>query len=301
MANLVMLVVCLFMGVILRTTARLPENSHVAINGFIIHIALPALILEKIHGLPISADLMWPVLMPWILFLISAITFAGLARVFAFSSGTTGALIMTAGLANTSFVGLPMIETFYGPRDLPTGILIDQLGTYLVLSTLGITVACLFSSGRASPREIALRIAKFPPLIALFLAMLLLPLDYPAWVTGVLHRLGDTLAPLALVSVGLQLRLDQLAGNKSPLACGLAFKLVVGPMLLVVLYVFILSRRGETTQVTLFEAAMGPQIGGAIVGIQYGLNPQLITMMVGAGIALSLVTVPAWYYALSAV
>ena len=34
-----------------------------------------------------------------------------------------------------------MIETFYGVGDLSTGILIDQLGTYLVLSTLGITVA----------------------------------------------------------------------------------------------------------------------------------------------------------------
>jgi malate permease and related proteins len=92
-----------------------------------------------------------------------------------------------------------------------------------------------------------------------------------------------------------------LAGNKLPLACGLAFKLVVGPTLLAILYIFILSRRGETAQVTLFEAAMGPQIGGAIVGIQYGLNPQLITLMVGVGIALSLVTAPAWYYALSAV
>jgi malate permease and related proteins len=171
MTNLAMLIICLFMGVILRAVAQLPENSHVAINGYIIHIALPALILEKIHDLSFSADLMWPVMMPWILFFISAITFAGLARVFAFSKGTTGALILTAALANTSFVGLPMIETFYGSRDLSTGILIDQLGTYLVLSTLGITVACLFSSGRASPREIALRIAKFPPLIALLLAV----------------------------------------------------------------------------------------------------------------------------------
>jgi hypothetical protein len=43
----------------------------------------------------------------------------------------------------------------------------------------------------------------------------------------------------------------------------------------------------EVIQITLFEAAMGPQIGGAIVGIQHGLNPPLITMMVGLGITLS--------------
>jgi len=35
-----------------------------------------------------------------------------------------------------------MIETFYGRQFLGFGILIDQLGSYFVLSTLGILVAC---------------------------------------------------------------------------------------------------------------------------------------------------------------
>jgi len=37
--------------------------------------------------------------------------------------------MLTGGLANTSFIGLPMIETFYGPQFLGLGILIDQLGS----------------------------------------------------------------------------------------------------------------------------------------------------------------------------
>jgi predicted permease len=301
MTNLAMLLVCLLAGTLLRATKRLPENANVALNGFIIHVALPALILGQIHGLRLTADLVWPILMPWILFASSLVFFLGLSKALVFSSATTGALIITSGLANTSFVGLPMIETFYGVRDLPIGILIDQLGTYLVLSTAGIAVACLFSSGKASRREVALRIIKFPPFIALAVALLLMPVEYPIWFAGLLRRLGDTLAPLALVSVGLQLRLDQLRGNRIALGFGLAFKLALGPLLLLLLYVGLLSRRGETTQVTLFEAAMGPQIGGAIVAMQYGLNPQLITLMVGVGIALSLLTLPIWYFALASV
>ena len=156
--------------------------------------------------------------------------------------------------------------------------MIDQLGTYLVLSTLGITVACIYSSGTASWREIAHRIVTFPPLIALLLALALSPVAYPVWLVGMLHRLGDTLAPLALVSVGLQLRLDQLSGNRVPLGLGLGFKLVVGPLLIALLYFGALSLDGETSRVTVFEAAMGPQIGGAIVAIQYGLSPSLITL-----------------------
>jgi predicted permease len=301
LTNLAMLVVCLLAGMLLRATRKMPENGHAALNGFIIHVALPALILGQIHGLRLGTDLVWPVLMPWILFAISSAVFVGLARVMKLSAGTTGALIITAGLANTSFVGLPMIETFYGTKDLSTGILIDQLGTYLVLSTAGITVACLFSSGTASRRDIVKRIVTFPPLIALALAFLLTPLDYPEWLSGLLRRLGDTLAPLALVSVGFQLRLDQLDGNRAPLGIGLGFKLVLGPLLVAMLYIGLLSRHGEMTRVTLFEAAMGPQIGGAIVAMQYGLNPALITLMVGIGIALSFVTLPLWYLALALV
>jgi predicted permease len=298
MTNIAMLVICLLIGMISRKTRLAPDNSHVSINVFIVHVALPALILGQIHGLRLTPALLFPVSMPWVLFAVSVPVFVMLGRLMRFPAGVTGALIITAGLANTSFVGLPMIETFYGTSDLSTGILIDQLGTYLVLSTLGIVVACIYSSGTTSWREIAKRIVLFPPLIALVVALASYPVVYPAWFGGVLHRLGDPLAPLALVSVGLQLRLDQIGGNRLALGLGLGFKLVVGPLLLVFLYFGALSWDGETTRVTIFEGAMGPMIGGAIVAIQYGLNASLVTLMVGVGIALSFLTLPLWYLGL---
>lgn len=56
-----MLIVCLLVGVILRVTHRAPNNAHVAINAFIIHVALPALILVQIHGLQLTPGLLLPV------------------------------------------------------------------------------------------------------------------------------------------------------------------------------------------------------------------------------------------------
>ena len=292
MTNIAMLAVCLLAGVLLRITRRAPEDAHAALNAFIIHVALPALILGQLHGLRVTAALLLPASMPWVLFALALPVFAAVGRAMSFPRGVTGALIMTAGLANTSFVGLPMIDTFYGPQHLPTGIMIDQLGTYVVLSTLGIMTACVCSAGTASWRDAARRIATFPPLIAL---------AYPAWLSGMLHRLGDTLAPLALVSVGLQLRLDQLRANRAALALGLGFKLVMGPLLIALIYLGALSWRDDTSRVTVFEAAMGPQIGGAIVAMQHGLSRPLITGMVGAGIVLSFATLPLWHLALAMV
>jgi hypothetical protein len=46
---------------------------------------------------------------------------------------------------------------------------------------------------------------------------------------------------------------------------------------------------------------MEPQIGGAIVATQYGLDPPLVTLMLGIGRTATCLTLPMWQYALQAV
>ena len=142
-------------------------------------------------------------------------------------------------------------------------------------------------AGRKWRTDSNIRILTFPPLLALLLALVLMPVNYPEWILDLLRRIGATLVPLALVSVGLQLRLDQIGDNVRPLVTSLAFKLLIGPALVAIIYVWSLHKHGETMRVTLFESAMGPQIGASIVASRYGLNPTLITLMVGVGTVLS--------------
>jgi predicted permease len=88
----------------------------------------------------------------------------------------------------------------------------------------------------------------------------------------------------------LQLRFDQTRGIKTALARGLTFKLLLAPAVLAILYFSIVRSSDDVARVTLFEAA----IGGAIVAIQHGLNPPLVSLMVGVGITLSFITLPLW-------
>jgi predicted permease len=104
---------------------------------------------------------------------------------------------------------------------------------------------------------------------------------------------------LALVSVGLQLRLDALHGNRASLALGLSYNLIAAPALLAALYFGLVGFGDGNTRVTILEATMGPQIGGAIVATQYGLNPALVTLMVGAGTLLAFMTASGWWELLS--
>ena len=301
MNNIILLILCFVAGILLRRARLMPDNAPATLNSFIIHISVPALALLYIHELTLSGDIVLVVAMAWLCFGLAAGFFWWVGRILKFSRGTVGALILTGGMGNTAFFGLPMIEAYYGHQGMATGIVIDQTGSFLVLSTLAIIVAGIYSSGRPTATSIVRSILRFPPFIALAVALLLLPVVYPEWLVVVLKRLGDTLAPMALLSVGLQLRLGHLAGNGQKLAIGLGFKLLLAPLLIFLLYVPLLGAHGQAIQVTLFEAAMPPMIAASIIAQEHDLDPNLATLMVAVGLPLSFLTLSAWWWVLQGV
>ena len=153
MANFTLILVCLGLGVALRMSGRLPEGAHLTLNAVIVNVALPALAFASVRRLEFDAALLFAVAMPWLVFALGAGFFLLVSRALGFSRATTGGLVLTGALGNTSFVGLPMIETFFGRDAMQVGLVIDQLGSYLVLSTLGLVAAAAFSGGRATPSE----------------------------------------------------------------------------------------------------------------------------------------------------
>lgn len=300
MNNIILLGVCFVLGILLRSSGRLPATAPSALNGFVVNVSLPALTLVTVHQLKLDPQLALAAAMPWLLFALGAGFFWLVGRALKLPRATIGALMLTGSLANTSFVGLPMIEAWYGPQFLGIGIVVDQLGSYLVLSTLGVLVAGFSAASGAafSWGAFAKKIFTFAPLLSLLLALLLLPVTYPEWLDVLLRRLGATLVPLALVSVGFQLRLSAMRGRIPLLAIGLGFKLLIGPALVVAVLAGLLGQRGPVIQITAFEAAMGPMIGAAIVAMDHDLDPSLVTLMVGLGIPASFVTLSLWWWLL---
>ena len=112
----------------------------------------------------------------------------------------------------------------------------------------------------------------------------------------VFQRLGSTVSPLALVSVGMQLTLERRSKYWGFLALGLTYQLLLAPLLIWFLYVVVLGQRGQVVQICVLEAAMAPMITASIVAASYGLKPRLANMMVGIGIPVSLLTLAIWYW-----
>lgn len=295
MDNFLLLGVCFVLGFGLRVGGVVDEKGPAALNAVIIHMALPALALLYAHDLPLGVELLMPAAMAWIVFGVGYLLFRVVGGMLNLDDKTIACLTIVAGLGNTSFVGLPMIEAFYGPKYLAVGMVCDTAGTFMALAIPGIILAAKASGQSVDNGALLKKILFFPPFFSLVLGFALQPVPYPDWVVSVLDRLGDTLAPLALLSVGMTLRFREIPSNLRTLTIGLGYKMVLAPGLIFALYMGLLGQTDVVTRVTVFEAAMGPMITGGIIAMSYGLNSSLAASLLGVGIPLSFITLPIWF------
>jgi hypothetical protein len=169
-------------------------------------------------------------------------------------------------------------------------VVVDQLGSFLVLATVATLFATRAAAKDSRPRALLGKVLVFPPFIALVVAFLSQPWSWPGWVDVVLGRLGDLLTPLTLFSVGFQLRLSGMKGRVRALVLGLGYKLVLCPLVIALLLA--LPGIGRLTfEVTVLQVGMAPMVTAAILAADNDLDPDLSALMVGLGIPLSIVTV----------
>lgn len=301
MDSIILIFVCLLAGIALQRVKAIPANAHSALNQFVIYISLPALALYYIPKIEISTKLLYPLGVAWIGFVLAWLFFGGLGKLLGWSGKLIGGLVLTAGLGNTAFVGFPVIEALYGKKGLETAIIVDQPGTFVVMATFGIIVAAAYSKEVAGASSIIRKILLFPPFIAFFagLIMNICGYDFADIVQPVFQKLGSTVTPVALVAVGLQLKIQWRSKHWGFLALGLFYKLILMPAILFLLYKIVLGGEGMEIDVSLMEAAMAPMITAAILASAHGLKPRLAGMMIGVGIPLSFITLALWYYILT--
>lgn len=309
MDHFLLIFICLVLGQLCRRFKRFPPTTAQVLNAFVIYVSFPAVIFVQIPKLiaevKLSFELLIPVSMAWLLFGLSFLIFSTLGKKLKWSSKQTGAIILTAGLANTSFVGFPLLEALIGIEAIQIGIIVDQLGTFLTCSTFGLVVASIYGrndESRIDAKRIAKNIIFFPPFIVLSLVSLysLLGFTISSYLHQVAAKISLTLVPLALFAVGFGLNIkgQVLLLKWKQLGLGLAFKLILAPIFFVLLYKGVFSSDSQISLITILEAAMAPMITAAVIAFEFDLDSELANLMVGLGIPLSLLTVPIWHYLL---
>src|SRR5690554_6739692 len=208
MSNILLVIVSLLIGIALQRVRDFPENAPKTLNAYLIYIVLPAIALLYIPRIAISTELILPVLVAWIGFFLSWAVFSQVGKIKNWDRGTIGCIIITAGLANTSFIGIPIIEALYGAEGLKIAILIDQPGSFILVSSFAIIVASIYGNKRNRKRDITKSILSFPPFLSFIIAltMNLLGIQAEGIAQSILESFTLTLTPIALILVGFQIK-----------------------------------------------------------------------------------------------
>lgn len=276
-----------------------PNRSAATLSAWVIYIALPALILLEIPHLPLSRFALLPIAMAWAVMAFSMAVTYGCGKVFGWSRSVTGALLLVVSLGNTAFVGIPLVESHLGTAAIPYAILYDQFGSFLALATFGIAVAGYYTGeGRVSLLSLWRHISRFPPFIALLVALCLRFVHVPLWVDEVFDGVSTTLAPAAMVSVGLQWRLKLDVVHIKPFSVALFVILVLAPA-----FALVVTRglgfTGIAANVVVLQAAMPAMITAGTLATAYQLEPRLASSVVGYSLMFSLLSVWGWSLLLS--
>lgn len=293
MDNFALILAYLLIGVLLRRLPAMPENSGIALNMYVLYVALPALILKNVPALQFSAELLIPALTPWLLLLMVVAIVLLLSKALHWPREVTGALLIILPLGNTSFLGFPMTQALFGSDAMPYAVIYDQVGSFIALATYVTIVAALYSPNAAKPsvKTISIKILTFPSFIALVLGLLLRDSSYPPILSKLIDSLAATLVPVVMVAVGFALTVKFSKAEISPLISALGIKLLLMPAAAAALWLG-LGHSGTAVNISIFQAAMPPMISAGAIAIMAGLAPRLVSGIIGLGILLGLITLP---------
>ncbi|MCX2573843.1 AEC family transporter [Pedobacter sandarakinus] len=298
MANFILIGICIIAGILFRKSKTLPKDAHRGINAWIIYIALPAVSFKYLPHIAWTKDLLFPALAPICVWLLGWLFITVYGRLTKISKATSGGLKLVSGLSNTSFIGFPLIVAYFSEKELAIAIICDQV-TFTLLSTIGIIVAIRSSQQqKLSPKLVLRKLLTFPPLIGCILALIIPHYIDVNPLNVLFDKLAGTVGPLALFSIGLQLKFGGWFSELKHISFALLYKLMLAPAVVAAIALF-LGLNGMITKIAIFEMAMPTLLTAGVVAEQYNLNPKVSNLVVGIGIVLSFITTGIWWMVLT--
>ncbi|MFT0211146.1 AEC family transporter [Pseudomonas sp. F1_0610] len=288
------------LGVITRRFLNAPENMVACVNWWLIHIALPCVVIRLMPALDLAHASLYPILAMWVAFVVGALVLAAIGRAFNWSRATVCTVILVGGIGNTAFFGYPIVSSYYADQGLAIAVLSDQLGTFIILSTFGLALLAIGTGQKLTAKSMFKQVMSFPPMFALIIG-LTVNFTYgplPAWIDQPLSKMAATLSPLALFSVGMQIKLKVVREELLPIFVGIGWKLIFAPLVVVALG-YAVGAQTLAIQVTALEAGMSTMIVAVILAQRAGLKGDLAVAILGYSIIASFATLPAIHYLLS--
>jgi len=259
------------------------EEHAVAFINYVIYFSLPFTVFKNLRFLEIKGEVLGVILIAWSAILISFLAAFILGKVLELKEKTFRAFILVSSFGNTAFMGYPFVYALEGSEGLKYAILYDQLGSFVMVITVGLFIAV----GRFNLKELLL----FPPFIALVLSFIFYKVKFPYFFENSIQIISASLIPVILFSLGLRLNFEDIKADYKTLFTALFIKMILSPVL-ILLVLKTLGFNSLPYRVALIESAMPPMVFAGVLALKYELDFRLAFSAITLGILISLLTVP---------
>ena len=290
-----MIALCILAGMIFKSTKSIHPDAHKGINTWVLYLALPAVSFKYLPKVQWSYEMLFPIFSTVLIAVGSWLFMMFYSKSKNYSRRSRSTMELASGYSNTSFIGFPLISAFYGEQYLSIAIICDQT-MFLMLSTMGIITALKggSKSGNISGKFILKRLFTFPPFLGCISALILSQFFNLDFAEPLFDKLAATVAPLALFSVGLQLKFNGWRKLIPQISMSMLYKLLVAPAVVLVA-ALIFGIKGDIAKISVFEAAMPTLITSSIIAEQFRLNTKLTNLIIGISIIVGFATSGIWF------
>ncbi len=248
----------------------------------IVFVLLPVIIFFTVIELKITSSIGAGLGFGW----VERLVVFGLAwligtKVLRLARPETGAVMTTASLANTGYLGIPLVGLMLGHDKIGLAVTYDTVVNAPAVVLLGFGIGAAYGTKAGDTRRDRMKafIVRNPPLYALLLALALPSSVAPSWGSDLAHILALGIAPLGFFALGVNLMLEhEETGVRifpppftAPVATAVILRCIVAPAVVGLLSVTVIG----VPTAFLIEAAMASGINSLVVAHLYGLDMRI--------------------------
>ena len=284
---MIIIILLILTGYLSKYLKILKEQDRTVLNNIVVYIAMPSTIFLTIMSNVSPSDLPQYIKLPFLIFITFALC-GGIGYIIGnllkLNKESLGGLILVCGLANTGFLGYPIIYGFYGSEGLSRAIFCD-IGGVLTSLLFGTYVGITFGKSNIDKNKNVLKsvikeLLKFPPLMTALFSILLISLgisisNIPEFFTTTISYLSNATIPLIMISLGLSL---SPSSAKFGIKYGIIATIVrmgIAPLIILGSSI-IFSIDGLDKNVLLLESAMPSAMMALVFAVLYNLDVKLV-------------------------
>ena len=249
----------------------------------LVFILLPVVVFFTVIDLEVTANVGAGLAFGWIerivLFLLAWLIGT---RVLRLERSSTGALIAAVVMANTGYLGIPVVALLLGGDQIGLAVTWDVVVTPPAMLILGFAAGAAFGTraGDSGGERLKAFFVRNPPLYALILALILPESLNPSWGPELAEVLALAMAPIVFFALGVNLlREHDEEGIRifpppftAPVATAVFLRVIFAPALVFLLAKVII----DVPDAFLVEAGMASGINALAVAHLFGLNMRIV-------------------------